>query len=448
MGPLPAEALQLAAPIPVDAPRYAPGDVIDEKYRLERLLGEGAQGSVWLAENLALGSGVALKLVHGEPDNPAPILRLEKEARAAAQIGHAAVVRVFDLGHTPSGDAFIVMEFLEGESLGQRLGARGRLPPIEAVRTLLPIADVLDAAHARGIVHRDLKPENVFLAASGGTLQPKLLDFGIAKFRDPRRDERAITQVGTIVGSPAYAAPEQTLCRAEVGRAADIWAFSVVLYECLTGAVPFWTEDYADLFRRIEEEPPRPTLAYGVGDLELWEIVRRGLEKNPDARWPSMLALGQALARWLDRRGVQDDVSGVLIRSKWLKGEPRTPRLERPRAPRRSAGAHYAMIGVALALFVATGLLAVFPSAGRADEGTGTPVVIPPPLPAPLEAVHANSPGAQRKAAPRVTPPAADRAPRQPKAALTPAAMVVPDGGVPRTVARKPRRSNDLLNPY
>src|SRR6185503_4960175 len=137
-----------------DATDYVPGDLIGQKYRLVRFLGEGAQGSVWLAENLALRAEVAIKIVHGEPANPAPTLRLEQEARAAAQIAHPAVVRVYDLGRTANGDAFIVMEFLQGESLGDRLTACGRLSSIEAVRTLLPIADVLHVAHARGIVHR------------------------------------------------------------------------------------------------------------------------------------------------------------------------------------------------------------------------------------------------------------------------------------------------------
>src|SRR6186713_908954 len=125
------EAATYSAPASAVAAGHAPGDLIARKYRLERLLGEGAQGSVWLAENLALGSPVALKIVHADDDNPAPIQRLEKEARAAAQIGHPAVVRVFDLGRTANGDAFIVMEFLEGENLGERLAARGRLPPVE-----------------------------------------------------------------------------------------------------------------------------------------------------------------------------------------------------------------------------------------------------------------------------------------------------------------------------
>jgi serine/threonine protein kinase len=128
---------------------------------------------VWLAQNIGLDARVAIKLVHAERASELPTLRLEKEARAAARLGHPAVVRVFDFGRTVSGDAFIVMEYLEGQSLGEKLFECGRLPPEEALRILLPIADALAAAHARGIVHRDLKPENIFLTPDGESIQPK-----------------------------------------------------------------------------------------------------------------------------------------------------------------------------------------------------------------------------------------------------------------------------------
>jgi serine/threonine-protein kinase len=315
---------------------YAPGELIAEKYRLLRFLGEGSQGSVWLAVNLALHAEVAIKIVRGGPANAIPTRRLQKEARAAAKIPHPASVRVFDLGWTANGDTFIVMEFLQGESLGAHLTTCGRMSPVEAARTLLPIADVLFVAHRRGIVHRDLKPENVFLAKSGATIQPKLLDFGIVKLgRDVGHMESVITDVGALVGSPAYSSPEQIACRADVGQAADVWSFCVVLYECLTGTLPFESETCQDLFRRIESEPPVPILAHGVGDLELWEILRRGLSKDPAQRWPDMKCLGRALASWLRALGVEDDISGIRLDARWLtrpRGEAVAPDLD-PRSP-------------------------------------------------------------------------------------------------------------------
>lgn len=175
---------------PVRPDKYAVGDVIAGKYRLERLLGEGGQAWVWQARNLALDACVALKVLREDGSNALQIRRLLQEARAAARLGHPAIVRVFDLGEAESGDPFLVMELLEGESLADRLVERGRMSPFEAVRVLLPIADALVAAHAKGIVHRDLKPDNVFLAIGSDSFQPKLLDFGIAAVR--RRQRRTV----------------------------------------------------------------------------------------------------------------------------------------------------------------------------------------------------------------------------------------------------------------
>jgi serine/threonine-protein kinase len=441
---------------------YASGDVIFGKYRLERLLGQGAQGSVWLAENLALDAPVAIKIVAADPENPASTLRLEKEARAAAQVVHAAVVRVFDLGETPNGDAFIVMEFLEGQNLGERLDLRGRLSAVDAVRTLLPIADVLHVAHTRGIVHRDLKPENVFLAKAGQSIQPKLLDFGIAKLRRPTRAGRPITEVGMLVGSPGYISPEQASCRDDVGPAADIWSFSVVLYECVTGTLPFAADDCREILRRIEEDEPEPIIAHGVGDYELWEILRRGLSKSPAERWPSMQVLGQELAKWLRKRGVRDDVSGVLLESRWLAKcrnepaswheatEPSSTVRARRRAPSSNAPRKRGLRRGAAVTAAATALLAVLVGWSAAKETSeASEAAGPGAAPAPTEAVP-------RPAAPPPIVPAAG--PGETNATRTvavskpaPAAPFVapkamPDGGVPKRRAR--HVPNDLLNPY
>ena len=158
-----------------------PGQVIAQKYRLERCLGEGGQGSVWRAENLVLELPVALKLVHPEAVHGLVPDRLFREARAAAMLGHPAIVRIFDVGRTADGLPFLVMELLRGESLADELTRTERLSPARALRLLLPIADGLAAAHAERIVHRDVKPDNIFIAVSGDWIQPKLLDFGLAR---------------------------------------------------------------------------------------------------------------------------------------------------------------------------------------------------------------------------------------------------------------------------
>jgi serine/threonine-protein kinase len=162
-------------------PPLSTGAVIDGKYRLERLLGEGGMGAVWRAHHLQLDLPVAIKLLRAGSEQSASLSeRLKIEARAAAQLSHAAIVRVFDVDTAETGEPYIVMELLSGESLSNVLD-RGRLSPVSAVQILLPIAEGLALAHGKGIVHRDLKPHNVFMVDDADRLQPKLLDFGIAK---------------------------------------------------------------------------------------------------------------------------------------------------------------------------------------------------------------------------------------------------------------------------
>jgi serine/threonine-protein kinase len=299
--------------------RYVADEIIVDKYRLAAPLGEGGMGAVWTAQNLALDALVAIKLIRNDVDVPGAAERLLTEARAAARLRHPGIVRVFDFGATQHGDPFIVMELLTGESLGNVLEREGRLPALTAVQLLLPICEALHVAHQQGIVHRDIKPENFFLAEGDGRLQPKVLDFGIAKVEQVSRGK--VTQAGTILGSPDYMSPEQARGDEGVDFRADIWAFCVVLYECVTGSVPFEDPNYNALLRKIIEQPPTPTLEFGAGDDSLWHIILRGLGKKPEERWPNMRELGVALAQWLLSHGVTEDACGQSLRSNWT--EPR-----------------------------------------------------------------------------------------------------------------------------
>jgi eukaryotic-like serine/threonine-protein kinase len=302
------------------APRpYAAGVVISQKYELIRMLGEGGMGAVWVARNVALDAHIGLKLIRAEVSRSVPGVegRLLQEARAAASLGHPAIIRVFDFGISERGDPFIAMELLHGESLADVLQRRGKVGAVRAVQTLLPIIDALAAAHASGIVHRDLKPDNIFISReAGGRLQPKVLDFGIAKLEHNVLPH--LTREGTVLGSPAYMSPEQARGHLDVDARSDIWALSVVFYQLVTGRLPFAAQNSNALLWSIVEKPPVPFVELGVTEPELWSIVARGLAKDRAARWQEMFDFGKALAEWLLARGVEDDICDAGLR-RWLE---------------------------------------------------------------------------------------------------------------------------------
>ena len=304
-------------PRPGEVRRYGVGDVIASKYRLESLLGEGGMGAVWRAFNIQLEAPVAIKVIRGDVDKELTE-RLRQEARAAAKLGHAAIVRIFDVGESEFGDPFIVMELLSGQSLGAMLGAEHQLSGVRAAQLLLPVVDALSVAHAKGIIHRDLKPDNVFIAVDNGQVQPKLVDFGIVKMSNgANQDWKRITQSGTVIGSPEYMSPEQASGREDLDHRTDIWSLNVVLYEAVVGRVPFKDSNYNALLQSIQvDEPPSQTALASTGGL--WRIIQHGLEKDPGQRFQSMTEFGQVLAGWLVSQGISEDACGTSLEAKWL----------------------------------------------------------------------------------------------------------------------------------
>jgi hypothetical protein len=299
---------------------HAAGDVIVGKYCLVSLLGEGGMGAVWRARSLALDIDVAVKVVRRDAATSDASERLLREARAAASIGHPAIVRIFDFGVTEADEPYLVMELLEGESLGDWLDREQRIAAGVAVQMLLPVISALAAAHAQGIVHRDIKPENILIARGEGDVQhPKLLDFGIVKFSQPR-GRRVLTEVGMLMGSPEYMSPEQAQGLAEIDGKTDVWSVAVVLYELITGRRPFSGSHSGAVLISIFRDTPVPTTELAAGDDELWSIIERGMQKNPDARWDGMRELGAALGAWAIARGIETDATGVSIRRHWLGG--------------------------------------------------------------------------------------------------------------------------------
>lgn len=287
-----------------DTGDWQPGDLIDAKYEIEARLGAGAMGVVYRARHVDLDVRVALKVMRSELDTDGLSReRMLREARAAAALRHHNVVRVLDVGRLPNGLPFIVMEYLEGENLEQRLRRQGALSVVEALDYVIQTCNGIAEAHERGIVHRDLKPENLFLARQpDGSDAIKVFDFGISK----QLGSQALraTRPFDTVGSPVYMSPEQMNPQAQVDARSDIWSLGVVLTELCTHELPFAASSLPELCQQITGGTPRlpgeylPTLPAALDD-----IVKRCLERDPALRFPSAANLADALRAVLQNEG-------------------------------------------------------------------------------------------------------------------------------------------------
>jgi serine/threonine protein kinase len=299
-----AESSVLVHTQPVTVPGY---DIIGQ-------LGHGAMGVVYKARQVALNRIVALKMVlDPKSADPRELDRFVVEAQAVAAIRHPNVVQVYDSGKV-DGRPFMTMECVEGGSLMTRLRAVKKLPPLEAADLVMKIARGVQAAHDCGIVHRDLKPHNVLLEVprapgAARAVEPKVTDFGLAK-RGGRSD---LTQTGAVMGTPAYMAPEQARGESKrVGPAADVYALGIILYECLTGTVPFSGDDVWNVIRQVisaEPEPVAQRAPEAPRDLDL--VCRKCLEKDPADRYPSAAALADDLHRFLIGEAISGPRTGI-----------------------------------------------------------------------------------------------------------------------------------------
>jgi serine/threonine-protein kinase len=276
-----------------------PGVIIDRKYRIETLVGEGGMGMVWLATHVDLDRPVAVKVVREELARQDEIVaRLLIEARAVAQLRGEHVVRVLDVGRLESGAPYIVMEYLEGNDVFSELAARGPLPIQEAIDLVLQACEGLAEAHSLGFVHRDLKPENLFLAVQPDrSLVLKILDFGITKQMHGSPHRRRMTLAACPIGSPQYMPPEQMLGLPDVDQRADIWALGVILYELLTGVCPFDSGSPEEIRKMVlEDEPPMPRAFRPDLPEALQTVVLRCLEKPLNRRYATVDELALELA--------------------------------------------------------------------------------------------------------------------------------------------------------
>jgi len=264
-------------------------------YRVASLIGEGGMGAVYLAVHPEIGSRVAVKVLH--PDlarDKAAVDRFFSEARSVNLIHHENIVNILDLARLPDGRSYIVMEYLEGESLSSKLKKKGPFTPKEAIVTMLPVLAALQAAHERNIIHRDLKPDNIFVTRGGHV---KVLDFGIAKLDVAHGG--AATRTGALLGTPLYMSPEQAAGRpSQIDHRSDIYSAGIILYELLTGKVPFYAESLYEVITKHLNEPPVPLRQVRPEIPEALEAaVLRALAKEKDQRFPTAAAMAEELSR-------------------------------------------------------------------------------------------------------------------------------------------------------
>jgi eukaryotic-like serine/threonine-protein kinase len=295
------------------------GDVLAGKYRVEKVLGAGGMGVVVAARHIQLDTKVALKFLLPEMlSNPEAVSRFAREARAAVKITSEHVARVLDVGTLENGAPYLVMEFLDGGDLAAWLQQRGALPIEQAVEFVLQACVAVADAHGLGIVHRDLKPANLFcVRRSDGQLIVKVLDFGISKVLDLTGTEpgMSMTRTSAVLGSPLYMSPEQMQTPKDVDATTDIWALGIILYELLTGRVPFDGATIAEVAVKAATQAPPPMRTYRP-DMPpgLEGAIIRCLEKDRRNRYRNVAELAVALVEFGPRRARAsvERISGIV----------------------------------------------------------------------------------------------------------------------------------------
>jgi len=271
------------------------GEILDGKYEVARLLGKGGMGEVFVARHKLIGKDVAIKFLRGDLSREdEAVARFAQEARAAAAVGHRGIVDIYDIGTTSDGAPYLVMELLDGESLRTVLARHRKLPIGVAAAVVVELLSALVAAHAKGVVHRDLKPDNVFVERTDGPLAVKLLDFGIAKMTEGGGAH--LTKSGLPLGTAQYMSPEQARGERDLDARVDVWSVGVILYEALTGRLPFQGDNYnALIVQLLRGEAPTPRSIEPSIPEPLGAVVMRAMDKDRDRRFGTAAELQAAL---------------------------------------------------------------------------------------------------------------------------------------------------------
>ncbi len=376
---------------PWENPEALVGSLLGERYKLLRLIGQGGMGAVYLAEHVVIGKQIAVKVLG--PDysrNPGDVQRFLQEARAASLIRHDHVVDIADFGYSPRGQAYLVMEYLEGEDLGRTLQQVGVMGWFRVSNIVMQIGSALAAAHAKGIVHRDMKPENCFRVKREGDADfIKVLDFGIAKIVDNHlaKGAHSLTIEGGIIGTPEYIAPE--LCRGlKADSRVDIYALGIVMYRMLTGVLPFRTDTdnyMAVLSQHLTDAPVPPRQQNPSANIppKIEQIVLRTLEKDPADRYQKIEELIAAL------REAQMTLTGASSTG-IMAGLPTMPRPRTLRKPPRMPLGLLITLGAVLLVGVIAIVWTLLGS--HLADNDDTPTVAAAPHPPPPEPVAPTPP--------------------------------------------------------
>ena len=269
-------------------------------FQLLRTLGEGGMGVVYEAEHVTMHRRAAIKVLRSElVRDPQAIRRFFNEARATNEVRHPGIVQIYDCGTREDGSPWLIMELLEGETFSRRIGRVGPMPAADVIALGAQAASVLEAAHRAGIIHRDLKPDNLFIVQNQETdsgERVKVLDFGIAKLSSMAAVKSMHTQTGMLMGTPLYMSPEQCRGTGQVDARSDIYSFGLILYQMLSGELPFMSEGMGELFDMQMNRPPPPLASKVPGvNPALAAVIERSLNKDPAERFQTMGEVQRAL---------------------------------------------------------------------------------------------------------------------------------------------------------